>query len=183
MCGGAIPEWTAATREAHPMLRWFWTIVDVNRARNAAVATIRPLVEDSRRRFDGISDAVWLEPYMLGFLTMLITISAKHTIRRLEGQAMAKVQTEAWKAITGLDYQIGEEIILLSEARDLQFRAGCSDAMRVASDFYSRGVLGAAIGQHSASEDDTGPNGAASPEAIRFLGWSQVFDAYVEKQL
>jgi hypothetical protein len=165
------------------MLRWFWTIIDVNRGRNAAIATIRPLVEDSRRRLDGISDSVWLEPYMLGFLTMLITISAKHTIHRLGGQAMAKVQTEAWQAITGLDYQVGEEIILLSEARDQQFMAGCSDAVKVASDFHSRGVLGAAIGEPSANNEDAGSNEAATADAIRALGWSQVFDSYIEKRL
>ncbi len=164
------------------MPSWFRTIIDVMRARNAAIASIRPLVEDSRQRLGGISDAVWLEPYMLGFIAMLITVTAKHRISDLEGQAMSQVQAEAWQAITGLDYQLGEEIILLSEARDPQFTTGCSDALTIASDFYSSGVLGAPTEDNDERGDGIASNGTASAQAIRAERWRQVFDSYISNR-
>jgi len=99
------------------------------RARKAAVATIAPLVEGSRNRLNGIAEMAWLDPYMVGFMSMLITLVA-HRTGALGTAALANVQTGAWADITGLEGSlVGEEIVLLSSAQDDAFSEGCGNAL------------------------------------------------------
>jgi hypothetical protein len=99
------------------------------RARKAAIATICPLVDRSRWKLRGIPEAAWLDPYMIGFMSMLITLVAKEEAHNLGVDALGVVQVEAWKAITNSDIDdIGGEICLLSAGRDSAFQSGCENA-------------------------------------------------------
>lgn len=114
-------------------------LITVYRARRAAVSVIAPLVESSRERLgQDFMLAAWLRPYIVGFLSMLITLIAREeTGRRLSDDMLARTQLDAWRAITGLDDdRIGEDICLLSAAREERFMAGCADAVRFASAYY-----------------------------------------------
>ncbi len=107
-------------------------MLKVRRARKAAVALINPLVERSRWRFHGIPELVWLDPYLIGFLGMLITLIAQREVRSIGGQALGLVQLDAWEQITGTEIvNVGEEICLLSANGDAAFQSGCVNAQQM----------------------------------------------------
>ncbi len=112
----------------------------VSRARRAAIATIAPMVDLSRSRIGFIPPARWQQPYMIGFLTMLISIVAKLETRgRIDGDDLGIAQASAWQAITGLsDDRIGEDICLLSANADPDFWRGCSNAARFFDALHGR---------------------------------------------
>jgi hypothetical protein len=104
-------------------------IFKVRRARKAAVSVIAPHVERSRCKLRDIPDTVWFDPYVIGFLGLLITLVAERAVGGLGQQALALVQIDAWREITRAgNADIGEDITLLSTAADASFTAGCSDA-------------------------------------------------------
>jgi hypothetical protein len=104
-------------------------LLKTRRARRAAVATICPFVERSRWKLHEISESAWLDPYMVGFLSMLITLVAKHDAGDIDGEALGLVQLAAWKEITQTDIDdIGGEICLLSASGDSAFQNGCDNA-------------------------------------------------------
>lgn len=158
-------------------------MLDVARVRNATVATIQPLVEASRCRLDGIPDSIWSEPYMIGLMGMLITLTAERQTSSIEGIAMRRVQTEAWRKITGLDYQIGEEIMLLSATHNEQFLEGCMDAARIASEMHDCEAP-LPLGWNVPELGDTSPladplSAHHVPDIIR---WRETFDSYVTRR-
>lgn len=105
--------------------------------RKAAVATINPLVERSRQRLLGIPEIVWLDPYMIGFMIMLITLIAKREAKVRTSQALAHAQSSAWAAITGMRRDlVGEEVALLSATRDEAFEIGCYNALLFGQALY-----------------------------------------------
>ena len=63
-------------------------LLRARRGRKAAVAAIAPQVDASRHRLTGIPDAIWLEPYVVGFITALITLIARETVGSLSVRAM-----------------------------------------------------------------------------------------------
>ena len=99
-------------------------------ARRAAVATIAPLIRVSTRLRGPVPEHAWGDPYLIGFLTMLISLIAlARTSARLDSDALGVVQMRAWRTITGLpDDRIGEELLLLSAANNEHFKAGCRNA-------------------------------------------------------
>jgi hypothetical protein len=100
------------------------------RGRRAAVATIAPLVERSRMRLNGIADTAWLDPYLVGFIVMLITLIAQRKVSVLDSHSLGIVQREAWAEITGLKAElIGEEVLHLSATGHRDFAAGCRNAV------------------------------------------------------
>lgn len=109
------------------------SIIDLwqaGRGRRAALAAIGPLVDRSRERLNGIADIAWLDPYMIGFLVMLITLIARHKVGVLDSDALGIVQREAWAEITGLKAElIGEEVFHLSANSHKEFEAGCRNAI------------------------------------------------------
>lgn len=110
---------------------WQWALEFSRRrkASRAAFATISPLVERSRRRLGGISDATWSDPYIVGFLAMLISIVAKLESRAMSANAMRAVQCRAWAEITAETSEtMAEQLLLLSEERDRNFELGCHNA-------------------------------------------------------
>lgn len=162
--GGAAITWKSRTA----ML----DLLRVRRARKAAVAAINPLVEGSRWRLHGIPDMVWLDPYVIGFLAMLITLVARREVRNLEGQALGLVQLYAWEDITRSgNANVGEEICLLSANGDAAFQTGCLDAERL-----FRVIEAGAADADAPDLDDEDPDlPAASVSAL----WSQYFDERV----
>jgi hypothetical protein len=112
----------------------------VGRGRKAAVATISPLVARTRARML-IADAIWLDPYMIGFLTMLITLIARREAGITTSQALADVQSSAWSEITGLSHEtVGDEIAFLNAAHDDAFEIGCRDALVFGQALYGESM-------------------------------------------
>lgn len=125
------------------MLRWVLDLSRVRKARKAACAAISPMVARSRARLGAIPDATWSNPYIVGFIVMLISIIAKMEIGKIDGQALCHVQIGAWQQITGHRSDlIGEEVMLLSASRNQEFETGCHDALALASLLISSSVLG-----------------------------------------
>lgn len=109
------------------------------RASRAAVVLISPLVERSRRRLNGIAKSTWSEPYIIGFMTMMITITARLESPSIQGSLLCDVQEDAWTKITGSHPSVvGEEILLLSASRHSGFELGCRDAVEVYAELSRR---------------------------------------------
>ncbi len=112
-----------------PLLSGLWK---ARRGRKAAVAVILPFVERSRQRFSPVPDAAWLDPYLVGFMMMLITLVARREVEVLDTQALALVQCSAWGEITGLKPDlVGEETLHLCATGDREFERGCRDAIEI----------------------------------------------------
>jgi hypothetical protein len=105
------------------------------------VGTILPLIERSRRRLGNIPDAAWSDPYIVGFMMMLITIVARMEVGRIDSETICHVQTKAWEGITNQTNVIGEEVLLLSTANNHNFEIGCRNAVEFSSFLVSRSVL------------------------------------------
>lgn len=151
-------------------------LLKVRRARKAAVALISPFVKESQRRFPSqLTEHVWLEPYMVGFMSMLISLAAEHSIGRLDSQSAGLVQLEAWQDVTGFPSDlIGEEICLLSSGNDRRFSYGCLNASRFMEE----------LTRPTPSHPDHLPpgfriHGLNYDTSIALALWSELFDAYI----
>ena len=104
----------------------FWR---ARRGRKAAVAALRPYVEETRRAFGPDCGAVWEHPYAVGFLVNLITLAAAEAADPEPTEALGLVQSESWQALTGVPAGlIGQKISLLSIADDAHFISGRDNA-------------------------------------------------------
>ena len=130
------------------------------RARRVASETIGPLVDLSRQRIGPIPDDAWRDPYLIGFLGMLITLMAKvATEGRIGDDGLALVQLEAWSDITGeQDGLVGQEICLLSLGQNADFNRGCHNARRFMQVFHGADDLYGL--SETADPDAAGPSGA-----------------------
>jgi hypothetical protein len=159
---------------------WHWTanLSRSRRARLAAEATILPLVEKSRLRLGAIPDAAWSDPYIVGFMMMLITIIARMEVGRIDSETICHIQAEAWQNITKQENPIGEEVLLLSSARNQDFEMGCRNAAEFASFLVSRSVLLRSEGERNESLDyRSGCQDGASSERYDVLAaWESCFD-------
>jgi hypothetical protein len=148
----------------------------VRRARKAAVALIAPFVEESQSRFaTQLTEHVWLEPYMVGFISMLISLVAERTTGRLDSQSAGLVQLEAWQDVTGFpSHLIGEEICLLSSGNDRRFSYGCLNASRFMEELTRP--------MHS-HPDQLPPgfriHGLNYDTSAATALWSELFDSYI----
>lgn len=115
------------------MWRWAIELPKTRRARRAASALIGPLVARSRARLGAIDDATWSNPYIIGFMAMLITIIARMEAGKISDHALCLVQTQVWDDITARSGTIGEDVLLLSSARHRDFENGCRNAAAFAS--------------------------------------------------
>jgi hypothetical protein len=164
-----------------PVLRSLWT---ARRGRRAAVAAISPLVFRSRQRLDGIPEEAWLDPYIVGFMMMLITLTARRTVNIVDSQTLGAVQTEAWAEITKMrPSAIGEETIHLSATGHEAFGAGCRNAVAFDLALYGTSVAGVADGMsHNVDEfelDVTGAlHNAGGRERILSL-WQYYFENHI----
>lgn len=114
------------------MLRWALREVRTRRASRHVIATLEPLVRASRRRLNDIPASAWLDPYLLGFMAMLITVIARAEVRSLSGTELAILQGRTWSALTDINADVfGPEVMVLSESRNEAFLCGCRDAESV----------------------------------------------------
>lgn len=170
----------AAERDMFPLMRGLWR---ARRARKAAVATIGPLVTQSRHRLNGIADTCWLDPYMAGFVVMLITLVARRAAT-LDNQNLGLVQCDAWAEITGVRWSlIGEEVLHLSATGDKEFEAGCRNAIAFDLALYGTSMAGVAPVHLDGAKGEfdrymhTESNLSENPD-IRAL-WMHYFDAHI----
>jgi hypothetical protein len=148
------------------------------RARKTAVATISPIVEQSRQRLGGISDDAWSDPYIIGFIVMLISVIARLEGGRIADRALCRVQSRAWQDITSMQGSaIVEELLLLSSARNREFELGCHNAATFGSILFGTSILleGAGVPQLAM------PDGFLQREDVS-AAWAQYFDAHVPQQ-
>jgi hypothetical protein len=161
------------------MWQWVSNSVQARRARKAAVAAISPIVEDSRYRLGGISDVVWSDPYIIGFIVMLISVIARLEIAKVAGNDLCRIQCGAWEDITSMKGgEMAEELLLLSTVRNREFELGCHNAATFGSILFGSSELmegggvpqiDAVLGSHRQREDVS-------------AAWSQFFDAHVLSQ-
>lgn len=163
------------------MWRWTASLSRSRRARLAAEGTILPLVEKSRRRLGAIPDTAWSDPYIVGFMMMLITIIARMEVGRLDSEAICHVQAKAWQGITGQESEIGEEVILLSAAGNQHFETGCRNAADFAAFLVSHSVLLRRDGEGNESVDGRGGwhDAALSDRCDVLAAWENYFDMRV----
>lgn len=159
-----------------------WEFFRVRKGRSAAIAAIAPFVENSRRRLDGIPEEVWLNPYMVGFMGMLITLVARHETGPLNAQAMGLIQSEAWARITGLSGDlVGEEICFLSSSESRDFGTGCRNAAAFLDALTGAPIRdvpddwGLAVPDPLQSGDGFG-SGMNEPSSAALAMWSLYFD-------
>jgi hypothetical protein len=157
------------------------------KARRAAVALITPLVRGTERRHGPIPQIAWHSPYIIGFMTMLISLVVMQRSRgRLTDEQLGLTQLSAWQQIAGLhDDRIGEEIVLLSTEEDADFMGGCSNACRFLSSMQgpiSLGDIGQLAGPYGQSFADAAATWwAFSPDPIEAAStvalWEQLFES------
>ncbi|HXW29902.1 MAG TPA: hypothetical protein VEK55_11120 [Xanthobacteraceae bacterium] len=146
------------------------------RGRRAATIAISPLMNKSRQRLQGLPDSVWHEPYVVGFLGMLITLHATRNAGALGSAALASAQAGAWSDITGMAANlVGEEICFLSAAGDKAFDLGC----RNAASFFEAVDLLDRRHEESLLKERTSPVACGHAEEDRSALWARYFDAYV----
>lgn len=164
------------------MWRWAFDLSKTRRARKAAGAAISPMVDKSRRRLGGIPDAAWSDPYVVGFTMMLITIVSRMEIGKLEGQALCYVQAKAWEDITEQSNTIGEDLILLSAARNRDFEIGCRNAVTFAAMLVGRSIpLTVSQDRNPQHPDlqDTATFQVWAERADMSVAWEHFFDAHI----
>ena len=145
------------------------------RGRKAATTAISPLMNTTRQRL-GLPDSVWREPYVVGFLVMLITLHATRNAGSLGTAALASVQAGAWADITGMAANlVGEEICFLSAAGDKAFDLGC----RNATAFFEAADLLDRRNAESLLKDRSSPMACGDTEDDRSALWARYFDAYL----
>jgi hypothetical protein len=165
-----------------PLIRGLW---DVHRGRKAAVTVIAPLVATSRHRMDGIPQQVWLDPYIVGFMMMLITLAAQRAVNISDSQTLGAVQIEAWAEITEQTLcPIGEETLHLSASEHKAFEYGCRNAIAFDLALYGTSISG--VADSVMHRSDAGPalnsadmpQGSQSREHVLAL-WQHYFETHV----
>jgi hypothetical protein len=140
------------------------------RGRRAAVGQIVPLIDGTRLRLGAIPDTAWHDPYVIGFLGILITFIATRSIGPLDTDDLATVQAGAWTDITGMPGDlVGEDICFLSASNDNRFLFGCRNA-----ESFVRALD--AAGRRSEQFDEAVTALPAEREVTSAL-WSRYFDA------
>jgi hypothetical protein len=160
------------------MWHWISETLRSRRARKTAVATISPIVEQSRQRLGGISDDAWSDPYIIGFVVMLISVIARLEVGRIADRALCRVQSQAWQEITSMQGgAVVEDLLLLSSARNREFELGCHNAATFGSILFGTSMLleGAGVPQPAMSD------GFSRREDIT-AAWAQYFDAHISQQ-
>lgn len=178
---GILPSF-GEIAESSDMWRWVLDLSKVRRAHRAATAVISPMVEKSRSRLGGISDPIWSDPYMVGFMVMLITIAARIETGKIEGEALCRVQAKSWEDITTVRSGIiGEEVLLLSTACNQDFEAGCRNALAFGSMLVGNSILFAGAGKRweDRHNDLQEANSSITERDDVSAAWERFFDAHI----
>jgi hypothetical protein len=183
--GGLSAAQIADEREARTLMIEFevkrtWDVLSLWRARRgrraATTTAISPLMDKTRQRLDGLPDSVWREPYIVGFLGMLITLHATRNAGSLGTAALASAQAGAWSDITRMAANlVGEEICFLTAAGDKAFDLGC----RNATSFFEAVDLLDRRSEESLLKDRISLLDCDQVEEARSALWARYFDAYV----
>jgi hypothetical protein len=153
------------------MLQFF----TMRRVRKAAIAEIEPFIDCSRNRLSGFSDATFTDPYMIGYLSALITLCARRTMPSIGTYELALVQCEAWARMTGLSADLfGEETCYLSAARDPDFIDGCRNAVAFGTALHGNVVTDGFLAEWALSGAE-GLGIFADPKEL----WERYFDSHV----
>ena len=157
-------RWSSLEREVFRLWKAY-------RGRRAAVGEIAPLVEGTRLRLGTIPDTAWRDPYVIGFLGMLITFIATRNTGPLDTDDLAAVQAGAWADITTMpgDF-VGEEICYLSTSNDNRFIIGCRNAESFVRALDTVSRQGERLDERSAAS-------LAGDREVRSALWSRYFDA------
>ena len=152
-------------------------LLRTHRGKKAAIAFIEPLVTASRHTTLGdIPERAWLTPYMVGFMGMLISLVAERAASGLNSDALGIVQVEAWQRITGYkQHPIGEDICLLSTAKNREFEEGCASAQHFLTALQDAGVRVHANDRSQESQ----PSQATGNPAVTQTLWADYFDAHI----
>ncbi|MBR1217170.1 hypothetical protein JQ557_04150 [Bradyrhizobium sp. U87765 SZCCT0131] len=166
------------------MLRRAFSAAAIRTARKAAVTALAPLVEGSRTRLNGIPDSAWLDPYLVGFMVMLITITARRKVVWLQNEALCSVQSQAWHEITGVAHvPVGEETLLLDTARHRQFELGQQHALVLDRHLFGGAAVNGEEWHGMVGVDDVVSGDDVAGQIDRRVAvtaiWSDTFDAYV----
>jgi hypothetical protein len=141
------------------------------RGRRAAAGQIIPLIDGTRLRLGNIPDKAWHDPYVIGFLGMLITFVATRSAGQLDTNDLAAVQAGAWTDITGIPGDlVGEEICFLSASNDNRFISGCRNA-----EAFIRALD--AAGRQDDRLDEGPVASLPADREVRSALWSRYFDA------
>lgn len=144
------------------------------RGRRSAVAQIVPLIDGTRLRLGNIPDAAWHDPYVIGFLGMLITSIVTRRIGQIDTDDLAAAQAGAWADITGMPGDLlGEEICFLSASNDSRFIFGCHNAESFVHALDSAEPQGEGLDEGQVPPD----------REIKSALWSQYFDAQLIEPL
>jgi hypothetical protein len=167
------------------MWHWAMDLARTRRARRVAQTVISPMVESSSSRLGGIPDSVWSDPYIVGFMAMLITIVARIEIGKIEGEALCLLQARAWKDITKRDDEIGEEILLMSTARNRDFEQGCRNAVVFGSMLAANSILTfdterAWKERHPDLQDFLSPDEPMQRDDVA-TAWERFFEAHITR--
>lgn len=166
------------------MWHWAFEFSRVRKARKAAVTVISPIVENSRYRLGGISDAAWSDPYMIGFMVMLISIIARIESGKIGQNSMSFVQCKAWEDITSMTSDVmAEELLLLSTSYNRDFELGCRNAAAFSSILLGSPILSEGGGMpredrpHDPPEMDRDEPFTQREDVS--VAWAQFFDARI----
>lgn len=144
------------------------------RARKAALRVLAPLVAGTRFRLGVIPDRTWSDPYIVGFLAMLITRVAQQRVGVLGPETLGLVQSEAFAALSGVSTDaIGQRILALSSGEDRIFEHGCNNGFMFAAAMES-------IDLPSSIAGDVDPQMHLSPGPGEIVElWISNFDRYL----
>lgn len=159
------------------MLRWTLNLIRARRARVTAVGAIAPLVDRSRLSVGGISDGAWSDPYIVGFIMMLITLLANRSGGTISEDAMCGIQTRAWEDITHRRFDaIGEYVHHLSRTRNLEFDLGCHEAVRFEKALAIENIPNS-LSLHQQAADPLELEATSYERNALLAAWAQSFDA------
>lgn len=163
-----------------PLIRGLW---NARRGRKAAVAAIAPLVAKSHHRLNGIPERAWLDPYMVGFMMMLITLTARRAVNIPDSQTLGLVQSEAWAEITETALSpIGEETLHLSAVGHKTFELGCRNAIAFDLALHGTSVAGVAdatVERTGVAPDMDDPQEQMYESEDVLALWRHYFDSHV----
>jgi hypothetical protein len=165
------------------MWHWALELSRARKARSAAVAAISPILDQSRHRLGGVPDAAWSDPYVIGFMIMLISIIARMEAGRIANHSLCKVQRKAWEDITRANSDVMiEEMMLLDTTHDRKFELGCQNAATLGSMLLGNSVCDDSAMLPQGRSRDVMEAQTIEPLAQRedvSAAWIQFFDAYV----
>lgn len=166
------------------MWQWALELSRTRKARRAAVATISPIVEGSRHRLGGISDVAWSDPYIIGFLAMLISIIARLESSKISGDSLCVVQCRAWEEITAMTSEtMAEQLLLLSTDRNRDFELGCHNAAAFSAILFGTETLQEGAGLAGAERWQTSLEGESTTAFAQRedvdAAWTQFFDVHI----